>query len=308
MKKRRNNDGRQSTLFGIWGSKNNSNRDEKSESLGTKRSRSPAQRTSPSLAPPQRLRGRNSRRENVSLPNGPMLLLRGCIGGNNTSERRLTRESLACMPNWNGNVTFKIYGKECQMRRRICQFSAGGELSYSYSGLKNVVAPEFPQILRDIKCQVEGLLCDHILDMVENDSLKSEKNLSISPDFIELVKSTKSSKDAKNEIYNYCLLNHYRNGEEYMGYHSDDEATLDLSTPIASVSLGITRHFDIRPRKKNSSNNRSRVARIALGDGDLLLMFFPMQNHFEHSVPVEKRIRGERINLTFRRIITSHKG
>mmetsp|Transcript_22113 Transcript_22113/g.39441 ORF Transcript_22113/g.39441 Transcript_22113/m.39441 type:complete len:101 (+) Transcript_22113:182-484(+) len=92
--------------------------------------------------------------------------------------------------------------------------------------------------------------------------------------------------------------------KEYMGYHSDDEASLDMQTPIASVSLGITRQFDIRPRKKQNSDKRSRVARIPLGDGDLLLMFHPMQSHFEHSVPVEKRVTGERINLTFRRVNT----
>lgn len=87
-----------------------------------------------------------------------------------------------------------------------------------------------------------------------------------------------------------------------MGYHSDDEASLDVQIPIASVSLGITRHFDIRPRKEGMHSKRSRVARIDLGDGDLLCMFHPMQNHFEHSIPVEKRVSGERINLTFRRV------
>mmetsp|Transcript_10268 Transcript_10268/g.22839 ORF Transcript_10268/g.22839 Transcript_10268/m.22839 type:complete len:94 (-) Transcript_10268:102-383(-) len=89
-----------------------------------------------------------------------------------------------------------------------------------------------------------------------------------------------------------------------MGYHADDEASLDPHTPIASISLGITRNFDIRPRKKNSDGKRSRVARIALGDGDLLLMLPPMQSHYEHAIPVEKRVAGERINLTFRRIAT----
>ena len=189
------------------------------------------------------------------------------------------------------------------MRRRICQFSTDGKISYSYSGLKGVVAPDFPQLLLGIKCQVESLICDHILELSEKGNMP--KDLTMSP-FIDLVKSIKTGKDdgSKREIYNYCLLNHYRNGEEYMGYHSDSEASLDPLTPIASVSLGITRNFDIRPRKKDSEGKRSRVARLPLGDGDLLLMFHPMQSYYEHGIPVEKKVTGERINLTFRRIIT----
>ena len=131
---RRNNSGRQSTLLGLWHS--SKYRDEQSELVGAKRSRDPSSPTPPTVAPPLRLfYESNPSWENISLPNGPMLLLRGCIGGKKASERRSTRESLASMQNWNDNVTFKIYGKECRMRRRICQFSMGGELSYSYSGL-----------------------------------------------------------------------------------------------------------------------------------------------------------------------------
>jgi alkylated DNA repair dioxygenase AlkB len=164
-------------------------------------------------------------------------------------------------------------------------------------------APEFPQILHDVKCRVEDLISDYILDMTK-DGQVSLKNLSIHSEFVELLNSMKSDTVEKN-VYNYCLCNHYRNGEEYMGYHADDEVSLDPHTPIASVSFGITRNFDIRARKKKSDAGRPRLARVALGDGDLLLMFPPMQGNYEHSIPVEKRAAGERINLTFRRIITT---
>jgi alkylated DNA repair dioxygenase AlkB len=166
-------------------------------------------------------------------------------------------------------------------------------------------APEFPQILLDVKSRVEDLICDYILDTTKNGTL-SRGNLSFPPEFVERVKSMKSG-TVEKDVYNYCLCNHYRNGEEYMGYHADDEGSLDPHTPIASVSFGITRNFDIRARKKKNGDagGRPRLARIALGDGDLLLMFPPMQCHYEHSIPVEKRAAGERINLTFRRITTS---
>lgn len=306
----RSNGGRhQSTLSGLWKSKGNNL---EGSSIAKKRSRdtSPdAPSPSPNVPPALRIHdGSNNTprwENNISLPNGPMLLLRGCVGGKKSSKRRATREALSNLNEWNDNVTFKIYGKECKMRRRICQFSTDGKISYSYSGLKDVVAPDFPQLLHEIKCQVESLICDHILELSEKEE-GMPKNLAIPPGFVELIKSIKTGKDdgSKREIYNYCLLNHYRNGEEYMGYHSDSEASLDPHTPIASVSLGITRNFDIRPRKKDSEGKRSRVARLPLGDGDLLLMFYPMQRCYEHGIPVEKKLTGERINLTFRRIIT----
>jgi alkylated DNA repair dioxygenase AlkB len=158
-------------------------------------------------------------------------------------------------------------------------------------------APAFPEVIRNVKQQVEELIRDYILG-------SSPSTLPISRDFIDLLNSTKHGTGDGKEIFNYCLCNHYRGGEEYMGYHADDEASLDTTVPIASVTFGVTRSFDVRPRKKTNDGKKSRVARVALGDGDLQLMFSPMQQHYEHAIPVEKRVSGERINLTFRRIVT----
>jgi len=189
------------------------------------------------------------------------------------------------------------------MRRRICQYSTNGLLSYSYSGLEKVEAPEFPQILHGIKSRVEELICEHILEITKEGKV-APKNVSISPGFVEMLRSIKNNGE---ELFNYCLCNHYRDGEECMGYHADNEQSLDPHAPIASVSLGITRNFDVRPRKKDREGKRSRVARIALGDGDMLLMLPPMQSHYQHAVPAEKRVSGERINLTFRRVINEKR-
>lgn len=169
--------------------------------------------------------------------------------------------------------------------------------------LKHFDAPEFPEILYDIKCAVEKLIRHYILDIVQ-DETSSQKNPVFAPEFIHLLQSMNQGMSNGEEIFNYCLCNHYRSGQDNMGYHADDEAALDPAAPIASVSLGITRSFDIRPKKKTIDGKKSRVGRIYLGDGDLLLMLSPMQQHYEHSIPIERRILGERINLTFRRIKT----
>ena len=235
-----------------------------------------------------------------------MLLLRSTIGGTKLSQRKTAKNELLSLADWNDNVTFQIFGKECRMRRRICQYSSDGKISYSYSGLKNVNAPDFPEVVFRIKSQVEDLIMGHLLD--ESAKHFNNKQFIVPREFLcelQTIKESRDEGDNKREIFNYCLLNHYRHGEEYMGYHADDEPSLHPYYPIASVSLGSTRNFDIRHRKKNDDGKRPRLERIPLGDGDLLLMFSPMQEYYEHGIPVEKRVLGDRINLTFRRVEAS---
>lgn len=115
---RKNNDRKntmlhQPTLVGLWQGEED-NGDNPATSREKKRTRVSSIETFPqNIAPPLP----SPKWENISLPNGPMYLLRGCIGGKNSLERRLTRESLASLPDWNENVKFKIFGKHCQMRR-----------------------------------------------------------------------------------------------------------------------------------------------------------------------------------------------
>mmetsp|Transcript_31352 Transcript_31352/g.74806 ORF Transcript_31352/g.74806 Transcript_31352/m.74806 type:complete len:287 (-) Transcript_31352:76-936(-) len=240
--------------------------------------------------------------ENVSFGNAPMLIRRGCMAA---SERRTTKESLASLDDWDENVTIMMYGKEAKMRRRVCQFSQTGELRYSYSGL-SVVAPKIPPVIRAIQVKVERTLREYVSNQVDKGKTKpggtsSEKiseKMPVPDRFIQLLKTL----DAEEDVFNYVLLNHYRTGVESMGYHSDDESSLDPACPIVSISLGATRSFDIRPKKMKQGDKQSRIARIPLRDGDMLVMFPPMQQHYEHSVPVEKRVLGDRINLTFRRV------
>ncbi len=48
-------------------------------------------------------------------------------------------------------------------------------------------APEFPQILHELKCKVENLICDYIAEATK-DGTDSLKNLSIPHEFIKHVK------------------------------------------------------------------------------------------------------------------------
>lgn len=87
---------------------------------------------------------------------------------------------------------------------------------------------------------------------------------------------------------NFVLVNRYRDGSDYMGWHSDDER--GLSGPVASVSLGATRRFLVRP------HGQPRSDKLDLEHGALLLL----EGSLAHSLPRTSKPTGERINLTFR--------
>ncbi len=103
--------------------------------------------------------------------------------------------------------------------------------------------------------------------------------------------------------FNACLLNLYRNGEDSMGWHSDDEPEVDSSKPISSLSLGHTRKFIFRHRYE------ARESSFQLMDGDLLIMSPFCQLDWKHTLPKSrKRYQvndGIRINLTFRSLLDS---
>ncbi len=97
--------------------------------------------------------------------------------------------------------------------------------------------------------------------------------------------------------YNGCLLNLYRNGNDCMGWHADNEKELDLEKKIASLSLGATRDFYFR----NIVNLKKEC--FSISNGDLLIMEPGCQETWVHSLPRRKMVNELRINLTFRRYI-----
>lgn len=99
--------------------------------------------------------------------------------------------------------------------------------------------------------------------------------------------------------YNSVLCNRYRDGSDSMGWHSDDEPELGAQPVIASLSFGATRRFRLRRK-----DDPRRSFTIDLQSGDLLLMAGDTQRNYRHDLPKDKHANGERINLTFRRILT----
>lgn len=98
--------------------------------------------------------------------------------------------------------------------------------------------------------------------------------------------------------FNSVLLNYYRNGQDSVSWHADDEPELGPDPIIASVSLGAERPFQLRPKLPADP----RRYRIILRDGSLLIMGNSIQNQWLHQVPKVKDLVSPRINLTFRQL------
>ncbi len=100
-----------------------------------------------------------------------------------------------------------------------------------------------------------------------------------------------------NFSFNSVLVNLYRNGNDYVGWHADNEPELGEQPFIASLTFGAERQFEFR-HKKSSENGR-----VLLRSGTLLIMQPDFQHHWLHSVPIDQNVTEGRINLTFRKVI-----
>jgi alkylated DNA repair dioxygenase AlkB len=140
---------------------------------------------------------------------------------------------------------------------RLTAWYADAGLTYSYSGVTHHSLPWLPELL-GVKDKIE---------------------------------------QAAEARFNSLLLNLYRNGNDSIGMHADDEPELGANPVIGSVSLGAVRQFVLKHRK-----SREKIV-LELPHGSLLVMAGTSQQYWLHGVPKTARPVGERINLTFRRIL-----
>ena len=105
-----------------------------------------------------------------------------------------------------------------------------------------------------------------------------------------------------NYSFNSVLVNLYRNGEDFVGWHADNEPELGQYPLIASLTLGAERQFAFR-HKKTSENGS-----VLLRSGTLLVMLPDFQHHWLHSIPIDSDETQGRINLTFRKVIPLSNG
>ena len=97
--------------------------------------------------------------------------------------------------------------------------------------------------------------------------------------------------------FNSALLNYYRNGQNSMGWHKDNEKELGHNPVIASLSFGAVRLFKLKHIR-----DKKQVLSIPLEPGSLLLMQGETQHHWLHQLPIPNVATSPRINIPFRTI------
>lgn len=94
--------------------------------------------------------------------------------------------------------------------------------------------------------------------------------------------------------FNGILINVYRNGNDFISPHSDREVELSEDGSVVALSLGASRIF--RVRHKDGFDRYD----FQTNDGQLLIMGNGFQKYFTHEIPVQKKVKEERISITFR--------
>ncbi len=98
--------------------------------------------------------------------------------------------------------------------------------------------------------------------------------------------------------FNSVLINYYRDGQDHMSFHSDNEKELGNNPTIASLSFGVTRKFHLKHRFDSSIPNKI----IELKSKSLLVMKNELQHFWLHKISKSTKVSGPRLNLTYRYI------
>jgi alkylated DNA repair dioxygenase AlkB len=100
-----------------------------------------------------------------------------------------------------------------------------------------------------------------------------------------------------NFEFNSALLNLYRDGHDYMGWHRDNEKELGAQPVIGSVSFGSSRIFRLQHIKE-----KNLKVSMELRSGSYLHMQGETQIFWRHCVPKQTSCSASRINITFRHV------
>jgi len=93
--------------------------------------------------------------------------------------------------------------------------------------------------------------------------------------------------------YNSVLINWYE-GENYIGFHSDNEKSIKQGTDIYSLSFGEHRVMRFKNIKTKQNTDYD------LQHNEVIIMKYGCQELYQHSIPKSKKLTGKRINITIR--------
>jgi len=95
--------------------------------------------------------------------------------------------------------------------------------------------------------------------------------------------------------FDSVLLNYYRDGNDSVSWHSDNDGIPGRNRIVGSVSFGEERNFDIRKKDDHSIKYA-----VTLENGSYLLMKEGFQEDWQHRIAKSTKPMKPRVNLTFR--------
>ncbi|PTR00077.1 alkylated DNA repair dioxygenase AlkB [Mucilaginibacter yixingensis] len=121
---------------------------------------------------------------------------------------------------------------------------------------------------------------------------KGLRPLAWTPELLQIKDRIEPFSGAK---FDSVLLNYYRDGNDSVSWHTDNDGVPGKNWIVASVSFGQARRFEFRLRE----DHRVKYT-VELENGSYLLMKGGFQEYWQHRVPKSKQPMQARINLTFR--------
>jgi alkylated DNA repair dioxygenase AlkB len=96
---------------------------------------------------------------------------------------------------------------------------------------------------------------------------------------------------------NSSLLNYYRDGNDYIKYHADDELIFGSNPTISMLTFGCDRELKFR-RNNKDENNLDKS--FLIKSGSLFIMSGAVQKYYKHGIEKDKEIKDVRYSITFR--------
>jgi alkylated DNA repair dioxygenase AlkB len=109
--------------------------------------------------------------------------------------------------------------------------------------------------------------------------------------------------------FDSVLINKYRDGNDYIKRHKDDERIFGDNPTIISLSVGAIRDFKLqriyydvnKPCKMKLNKSEKKLNKtFKLESGDILIMAGSTQKYYSHEIVKDDKCKDVRYNLTFR--------
>ena len=111
-------------------------------------------------------------------------------------------------------------------------------------------------------------------------------------------------KDDLDQVCNHVVVNQYRGGEDYIGFHHDKSKTFEEGSSVLTISLGASRILRL---KRVKGEGKGKIVNVKLNHGSMFVLGPETNRNWKHSIVQKKGLKGRRVSLTYRAIAARRK-